>query len=285
MQLAKVTLCCASITLAAHLCSAQATSPASKPEVKSLPQFEVATIRPVRQDEQSGFGWEVTPSGRFTAANQPLGNMVRLAYGGSGSGSNVDASKCPDYGSFDVNAKVDDLYMAGWDKLSYAERYERVRPMIQALLLDRFDLKMHTEMRPTAVYALVQVKGGAKLKQAATQAPEDPEEEQRRAKGDPTAEAPPGGAWLTANTWKGNAVPVGSLIATIQALSGADRIVIDGTSLGGDYDFVFHFSREKDGPTFLDQLQQGLGLKLEARTISMKTFVVDSAEKPSLDGM
>jgi uncharacterized protein (TIGR03435 family) len=239
----------------------------------------------VKQDGHSGFGWEVTPSGRFTAANQPLGNMVSLAYGGSGSGSIVDTSKCPEYGSFDVNAKVDDSFMTGWDKLSYAERYERVRPMIQALLVDRFHLKLHTEMRPIPVYALVQVKGGAKLKEVASPAPEGPEEEQRRAKGDPTAEAPPGGAWLTANTWKGNAVPVVSLIGTIQALSGADRIVIDETGLKGSYDFIFHFSREKDGPTFLDQLQQGLGLKLEARTVSMKAYVVDSAEKPSLDGM
>jgi uncharacterized protein (TIGR03435 family) len=60
-------------------------------------------------------------------------------------------------------------------------------------------------------------------------------------------------------------VRVVELLGVIQALSGADRIVIDGTGLKGNYDFDLHFSREKDGPTFLDQMQQGLGLKLEAQ--------------------
>jgi uncharacterized protein (TIGR03435 family) len=265
MDFVRIAVCFGCMTIGGNFYQGQPASPASVRVSSSLPQFEVATIRPVKQDGHSGFGWKVTPSGRFTAEGESLGNLVVLAYGGASSGDMVDSSKCPDYGSFDVNAKVDDSYMTGWDKLSYAERYELVRPMLQALLADRFHLKLHTEMRPTPVYVLVQVKRGAKLKEVATAAPEDPEEEQRREKGDPTAEAAPGETSLTANTWKGNAVRVVELLGVIQALSGADRIVIDGTGLKGNYDFDLHFSREKDGPTFLDQMQQGLGLKLEAQ--------------------
>ena len=122
MHLARIAVCCASLTFVAHLCSGQTALSTNEPAFKSRPQFEVATIRPVKQDGHSGFGWEVTPSGRFTAANQPLGNMVSLAYGGSGSGSIVDTSKCPEYGSFDVNATHPGVRIGAGEGWCEAER-------------------------------------------------------------------------------------------------------------------------------------------------------------------
>ena len=191
------------------------------------PAFEVASIRP--SNVGSSFGWKLTPSGRFTAEGQPLINLVVLAYGGPDGGSIDGGLKWTDFGPFDINAKVDDAYMAGWDKLTDTERFERVRPMIRELMAERFHLKLHSEMRVTPVYALVQTKGGAKLTEVAPPGPEDPEEQQKRQKGDPTAKAPPGGMWLTANTWMGNATPIKNLLGTIAALGANDRILIDET--------------------------------------------------------
>jgi uncharacterized protein (TIGR03435 family) len=247
------------------------------------PSFEVASIRPANPDGSSGFGWDLTASGRFIAHGEPLFNLVSLAYVEESGASNIVGG--PNWkDSFDINAKIDDAYVGGWDKLSFNERLKRVRPMLRALLAERFHLKLRAETKITPVYALAQAKGGAKLTEVARPSPETPEEQEARESGDPAAKTPPGETRLTSNLWTGNATPIANMVGLISALGGTDQIVIDATGLKGYYDFTFHFSRDRDGPTFLDQLERGLGLKLEPRKVLITTYVIESAEKPSVDG-
>jgi uncharacterized protein (TIGR03435 family) len=274
------------MALATEVC---ATISANDPQAGTMPEmgppFEVATVRPSGADVQQSFIWKVTPSGRFMAANQPLQNLVVLAYGGKrGSTNVVDERKHSDDEHFDINAKVDDAYLAGWDKLSDEERIERIKPMLRALLADRFHLKLRTEMRPTPVYALAQAKGGAKLKMAASPGTEDPDEQQKRKDHDPAAKAPPGGAAYISGNWIGNAEPIDNLVGLLAGLSSADRIVIDGTCLKGFYDFKLHLSQDPDAPAVPEQIQEQLGLKLEPRKVLVKTYLIESAQKPSVDG-
>jgi uncharacterized protein (TIGR03435 family) len=274
------------MSLGADAC---ATISADGPQAGTMPEmgppFEVATVRPSGPDVQQSFISKVTPSGRFMAANQPLQNLVVLAYGGKrGSTNVVDERKRTDSEKFDVNAKVDDAYLAGWDKLSDAERVERIKPMLRALLADRFHLKLRAEMRPTPVYALVQAKGGAKLKMVGPPGVEDPDEQQKRKDRDPAAKAPPGGAFYISGNWIGNAEPIDNLVGLLAGLSGADRIVVDRTCLKGFYDFKLHISQDPDAPTAPEQIQEQLGLKLEPRKELVKTYVIESAQKPSMDG-
>ncbi len=247
--------------------------------------FEVATIRPTNPEVQSWFGWKITPSGRFVAGSESLYNLVVLAYGGKPvSGTITGGPKWLGSDRFDVDAKMDDSQVVGWDKLSDMERLERVRPMLQALLVERFHLKLHIQTELTPVYALVQAKGGAKLKQAPPAAPEDAETRQARANGQAVATAPPGGFKRNGNTFTGNATQMANLKGLIASISGLDRIVIDETGLKGYYNFTFNLSLDKDGPTVPEQIQTQLGLKLEPRKVPMETYVIESAEKPSLDG-
>ena len=250
----------------------------------SGPAFEVAIVRPANPDGKGSFGWKITPSGRFTAGSESLHNLVVLAYGGGvSSGEVLGGPEWTNSIAFDINAKVDTASMGDWEKLSSQARLERVKPMLQRLLADRFHLMLQAEQRLTPVYALVQAKGGAKLKEVSPQLPETAEEQAARARGEATT-APPGGFKRTGMTFKGDATSMVAIRGMIASVGGADRLIIDQTGLTGYYAFAFTMSLDKDGPTVLEQVQEQLGLKLEPRKVPMTTYVIESAEKPSLDG-
>jgi uncharacterized protein (TIGR03435 family) len=182
---------------------------------------------------------------------------------------------------FDINAKVGGANLADWDKLTDAQRMDRVRPMLRRLLADRFQLKLRIETQPTPVYALVQAKGGAKMKEVP--APVD---------GDPVAALArqlnhskpiPGNVRCWGNTCTGLAAPMSNAIGYIAGMSRVDRMVMDETGLKGHYDFTFRQPPEKDDSA-MAEIEDDLGLKFEARSVPMKTYVIDSAEKPSADG-
>jgi len=66
----------------------------------------------------------------------------------------------------DIKAKIDEETAARWRKLSDAEVDRRQLPMMQSLLADRFQLKVHREIRQLPILRLVVAKGGPKLKVA-----------------------------------------------------------------------------------------------------------------------
>ncbi len=72
-------------------------------------------------------------------------------------------------------------------------------------------------------------------------------------------------------------------IPQIIGSSHADRMLIDQTGLKGFYDFSFP-SLPRNDDSAMAQVEDALGLKFESRTMPMKTYVIESAEKPSVDG-
>src|ERR1035441_10317854 len=64
------------------------------------------------------------------------------------------------------------------------------------------------------------------------------------------------------------------------------RTVIDNTGLKGVYtvDLTWAADDQPSGPSLFTAVQEQLGLKLEARTGPIETLVVDSADKPTVDG-
>ena len=62
-------------------------------------------------------------------------------------------------------------------------------------------------------------------------------------------------------------------------------MVVDETGLTGYYDFSFasYVARDSDVSP-MQQLEDDLGMKFEARTVPIKTYVILSAETPSVDG-
>ena len=104
----------------------------------------------------------------------------------------------------------------------------RMVPMLRQVLLDRFKLKFHREMRQVPIYALKAARGGAKLKAA------------------------PAVKDATAPAVKMRPAP-GRLIAENQTMSGLSdfltrslgRRVLNQTALPGVYDFVLQWTPDE----------------------------------------
>lgn len=173
-----------------------------------------------------------------------------------------------DSAPFDIDAKADEATTDAMNKLTEREQGNQTHLMIQAILADRFKLRVHTETRKGPVYNLVIAKGGLKLK--------------------PTHEGDqPGGYY----SWGSGRIQVrGGLIASLAyCLSEglADRTVIDRTGLTANYDIDLHWTPDDQestpdaGPTLFTALEEQLGLKLVPSKGPIDTFVIDHVEKPS----
>ena len=253
------------------------------------PAFEVASIRPANRDNgRHWFGTKLDPSGRYEASAVPLSSLVYAAYSSASDKFKVEtdhtAPKWVSSDEFDVEAKIDDRYMEGWSKLSDQQRMDLVRPMLRQLLVERFHLKVAIEIRMTPVYALVQAKGGAHVKEVAPPAPVDgdPTETAMRWMADNPGTAFPGQLMCSGDRCTAHAVKIGDAIRQIAANSHSDRMVIDQTGLQGTYDFSIPFPTE-NAEFPMQEVGDALGMKFEPRSIPIKTFVIVSAEKPALD--
>lgn len=179
---------------------------------------------------------------------------------------------------YDVIARVDSDDQEAFRKLSSLSMQEAVvafaarqttgqMMMEQALLADRFHLKVHWEPRERTVYLLTVAKSGVRMSPAA-----DPKH---------------GSMTFNSGKLSGKGVPV-SFIASLLA-SPAQRTVIDHTGLQGQYDFDLHFSPESmtavDGtnaePDFFTAVQEQLGLKLQSSKAQVPVLIVDHVEQPT----
>ncbi len=140
---------------------------------------------------------------------------------------------------------------------------EQMKPMLQTLLLQRFQMKVHKETKDLPVYALVLGKGSPKLKEAATD-------------GQPRIES------------NGNSATFrqfGLSRLTFLLSRRMDRPVLDLTGLKGVYDYTIDLSglgrpgEDSTGPSIFSAVQQDLGLKLEARKAPIEMLVIDHVEK------
>jgi uncharacterized protein (TIGR03435 family) len=67
------------------------------------------------------------------------------------------------------------------------------------------------------------------------------------------------------------------------------RVVLDQTGLSSDFNFRLEFVPDQsglgptdlNGPSFLDALQEQLGLKMEPRRAPVKVLVIDHVERPA----
>ena len=148
---------------------------------------------------------------------------------------------------------------------------DNARPMMRALLTDRFRLQVHTDMKDMPVYALVVAKGGPKLK-----------------------ESPPGTQRLFTLRSKGKSVLVtvtsgdmAQFTAQFSRHNSVDRPVIDKTGLTGTYDYKLEWGDDTAAdadtrvPSIYTAVQEQLGLRLEPAKAPVRVLIIDRAEKPS----
>ena len=152
--------------------------------------------------------------------------------------------------------------------------------MIQQLLMDRFQLKAHTETKVLPLYEMVLVKDGPKFKESAPE-------------GSPGDKSPNGverGGVTVYNTQlTAHAVSLGILANMLG--DRLHRTVADKTGLTGKYDLLLEWAPEDDqdassessAAPFFTALQEQLGLKLQSSKGPVDTLVVDHVQMPSED--
>ena len=223
----------------------------------SAQTFEAATIKIITGERRTAPDVKTTP-GNLNMHNVGMGTIFMWAY----KLSPVQISNPQVMGS--------DFYdIAG--KASRPANNDELRLMLQALLAERFKLAVHRETKEMSAYALVEAKGGHKLKESA----------EADGQGVLPVQAP-GKMALSGQH--------ATLDQLTMFLSGAVRTpVLDMTGLKGRYDF------ELDITTFLPQpgsgepppdpvaifqnaLPKQLGLRLEARKMPIEMLVIDHIE-------
>ena len=226
------------------------------------PHFEVASIRP-HQGPISRI--DISTAGpRFTAEAQPVGGLITWAYDVKSYQVSAAPNLALSDAFYDIGAKAE-----GDGAPSRAE----YRQMLQALLADRFKLKVHREMREMNVYALVVGKSGPKLKESAPDA------------------SPMGYMNVVGRNYRATRAKA-TMDDVVQAITNSflDRPVLDKTGLTGTYNLSLIYTpdirsnRGEPDPndiSIFTAVQEQLGLKLEPQKASIEVLVVDSVEKPS----
>jgi uncharacterized protein (TIGR03435 family) len=220
-------------------------------------RFEVVSIKP--HPEPISFTTDTVDGDRYRAVGRNLLSLIENAY----SMGRYQISGGPSWltsAYFDVEAKA-----------SGTLTWERTRPMIEAMLADRFQLKVRRAIREIPSYDLVIAKGGSKLKEI-------------------TTPGPPSGVAVSAD---GNVVHLraasGTIDRLVRNLAGpAGRPIVDKTGLAGPYELVLDYATDSSQDaakgtmlTLFTALEDQLGLKLEASRTKMDSLVIESAQKPS----
>jgi uncharacterized protein (TIGR03435 family) len=136
------------------------------------PQFEVASVRALKdgvvdgRKTCDGRSAPLNLSGRISGANfmvpfATLGNLIMDAY-------NVRADQIAGLPAWDTCTDLYEIKATTGGKGTPPP--DQVRLMLQALLADRFQLKLRHETRNLTVYQLTIAKSGSKVKMVATKA-------------------------------------------------------------------------------------------------------------------
>lgn len=226
--------------------------------------YEIVSIKPDMPGTRGG-SMETLPNG-FRDTNINLASIVREAYGILRESQVVGMPGWAESERYDVEVRVEPDTAEAWKKLSEKERWNQEQPMLQALLADRCQLKVHGKTAEMPVYDLVIAKGGLKMKEAASG------EERSVLMGEGTLVA--------------HAMGTDDLAITFSGTDG--RLIVDKTGLSGKkFDFnltwVPDYRRPIDdnGPSLFTTLQEQLGLKLVPSRGPVNMLVIDHMEKPS----
>ena len=226
--------------------------------------FEVVSIRLHKPGDDRWF-YSTPSGGRFNAFNLTLLNLIQVAYVD-------DVMPLPDFvveglpgwaerDRFDVEAQPEP---------GFVPTKRQAMEMLQAMLEERFKLKIRREPRNAPVYALVVDKGGSKMKPSANQSGSRP----------CSSTAPPPGLQRFCSS-------TSIAYLNIRLYGEVGRRVVDKTGLAGLYDMDLVWSQDplagldSTGPSVFTALQEQLGLRLVSETALVDSFVAESVERPS----
>ncbi|HTV09840.1 MAG TPA: TIGR03435 family protein [Candidatus Aquilonibacter sp.] len=228
--------------------------------------FDVVAIHPSDPNAVNGMIKPIPGDHGYVAQNFPVRLMIALMY--KIPLRQVDGG--PEWmntARFDVEARSDGPHSI-----------DDLHTMYQNLLVDRFGLRFHHDIREGNIYALTVDPSGLKMTPNIS-----PENDKIPVNGPP--------AHVT-----GTRVPMIYLTWFLSQLVQADgRPVVDETGLKGNYDFTLSYRpilppdappdalspEDRDLPTLFDALRTQLGLRLTATRGPVDHFVIDHIEKPT----
>ncbi|HEV2135592.1 MAG TPA: TIGR03435 family protein [Terracidiphilus sp.] len=236
------------------------------------PQFEVAAIKPARPGD-GDHNWDDTAD-RVSIENYTLRRLISVAYGLKSELQVIGGPKWIDRQAFDLVAKINDADVATMRKMDNRARHEDRNRMLQALLADRFGLKVSRGERSLPVYALVVAKSGAKVAFSKNQNSHSSD----------------------LSTYNGRVIATNVSMDDLAHDLGIldevhDRVVVNRTGLLGIYDFNMNFTRDHGTgippdakyPGLFTALKEQLGLELKPEKAPVEVIIVESASEPVTD--
>jgi len=262
---------------------------------ETMPSFEVASIRM----DLSGSGHTSTrwDGDSYQIENLTLRELIMNAWRARTSSQVLGGPDQLMGARFDVNARISEDDLARMKKLPPEESRREEYLMLQAMLANRFQLKVHVESKEMPVFILVQAKSGPKFHMS------PPPPATNAAQGD-APKIHGDGIWMKSD---GKHSELDAYRATIDELARVlsdrpdteGRFVINKTGLSGDYDYSLQWAPEylsarvinssasssadagPSGPSLFTALEDQLGLRLESQKALVEVLVIDHIEPPS----
>jgi len=244
--------------------------------------FEVASVKP----NKSGSTQVTTNFGTtaVTLINLQLRPIIQFAWGINTPSRLVGVPDWANVERFDVIGKADSI-----------PSREAMRPMLQALLAERFKLATHMEQRDQPLYALVRARrdgtlgSGLRLSTVTCAGRGAPPPADGASPAVPCGPRPGGPGRLVIV-----GMPLAQLAPILSLMVG--RTVVDKTGLTERYDIELTFTPDRplpgpdgtpapaptdSGPSLFTALQEQLGLKLDPSKETVDVLVIDHVERPT----
>jgi uncharacterized protein (TIGR03435 family) len=264
------------------ICALSSTGSAQAPGAL---QFEVASIKPNKSDSPVQ-NVDMQPGGRLTVTNFPLNDMIRLAFGTPQALAPNQLSGGPSWAAsdrFDIVAKAEGN-----------PSREQILLMLRTLVTERFKLKVHSETRVLAMYALVLARGDGRLGPRIRLSNIDNIDCSTPSTREQVA--PPCQVRQAPASRTGRAVTMAQVARSL--VGGVGGLpVLDHTGLAGRFDFDLEWTPDQplrlppnapnlppidpNGPSIFTAVKEQLGLKLESTKGPVDVLVIDHAEHPS----
>jgi uncharacterized protein (TIGR03435 family) len=256
------------------------------------PAFDVATVKPVDAGAPIlMMGVMPSPNG-LDAQNMTVVRLIQFAYGPKVYRTEDQVVGLPEWAKtqrYNVQAKMSEVDAAEMQKLSDEERLKRLGLMMQALLAERFGLKLHKGTKRAPDYELVVAKGGPKFKPAG-------EDDPGIIKGKDGQMMKGSGFSFTTGKAVAQQMTLDALASILSQSQDVGRPVMDKTGLTGKYTFTLNWmpqwstssgmkmaARAEDAPSVFSALEDDLGLKLVSSMGMEETLIVDAVSRPTVD--
>lgn len=242
----------------------------AKMPIQQRAEFEVASVKP--SPPRGVIGHLVYPGGRVVIGHSTLAMLIEFAFDVELFQVSGGPAWTRDYQyRYDIEALPPSTSKSSKSNPSTdkAPLNQEQREMLQALLIDRFQLQFHRETRQGPVYLLTLGKGPLKLKEVKDQ-------------GEFEWVGSLAGAALNGDGLAGKNI---SMPVLAQRLSRyLEKPVFDQTGLKGFFDFKYQYATDEAQPDLISCILtslQGIGLKLKPSQGPVDTIVIDHAEKAS----